>query len=222
MAFRADEAEQRGYESARNYLITRDIDVDERVRSERMLEEIVDKFGPVIDAYPSWHPLVSNTSDKRVFSTAPDSRCGYKGLDHTVAFANAFVTCPDRSGQDVIDAVNKLPPNPDASIFAERLDVQFYHRGATPVLVGCEWARPLPIEDGMIPKSLAVPLMLEQELSNWRTAEVAETWETMRPYFLGRPHGGRSSLFVNQETGQAMKNVWNALIKTDLFGPIMV
>jgi hypothetical protein len=50
----------------------------------------------------------------------------------------------------------------------------------------------------------------------------AETWDTMRPYFLGRPHGSRSSLFVNQETGQAIKKVWEALTHTDMFGPIMV
>ena len=51
---------------------------------------------------------------------------------------------------------------------------------------------------------------------------MAETWRTMSPYFLGRPHGGRSSLFVNQETGQAMKTVWTALINSGVFGPIKV
>lgn len=41
----------------------------------------------------------------------------------------------------------------------------------------------------------------------------------MRPYILGSPHGRRSSLFVNQESGQAMKKVWEALIASGMFGP---
>ena len=44
----------------------------------------------------------------------------------------------------------------------------------------------------------------------------------MRGYFLGKPNGSRSSLFVNQETGQKMKKIWEALINTGMFGPIMV
>ena len=44
----------------------------------------------------------------------------------------------------------------------------------------------------------------------------------MRHYFLGSPHGSRSSLFVSQETGQAMKKIWEALIHTGMFGPIKV
>jgi hypothetical protein len=67
-----------------------------------------------------------------------------------------------------------------------------------------------------------MPLLLEKEIPCWRWAVLAETWESMRPYFLGRPHGKLSSLFVSQETGQAMKKVWNALINTGMFGPIKV
>lgn len=32
----------------------------------------------------------------------------------------------------------------------------------------------------------------------------------------------RSSLFVSQETGQAIKKIWDALIFTEMFGPIKV
>ena len=99
--------------------------------------------------------------------------------------------------------------------------MQLYNPNATPVLVRCNWNNSLD-EDGMIPLSIAMPLLLEKEVPCWQWAQVAETWETMRPYFLGRPHGSRSSLFVNQETGQAMKRVWNALIGTGMFGPIKV
>ena len=222
MAFRADEAISNGYEFARDYLVLRNIDIAERTRSTEALKEIVIEYGSVINGYPSWHPLVSNCPNDGCPPTWPDTECGYKVLDHTICFTNAFVTCSYGNGQEVIDAVNKLPSHPDASISAESLDVQLYHANMTPVLVSCHWYKPLTLYSRMIPKKLAVPLMVEREIQSWRSDQYAETWETMRPYFLGCPHGGRSSLFVNQETGQAMKNVWNALINSGMFGPIKV
>lgn len=74
----------------------------------------------------------------------------------------------------------------------------------------------------MIPLSLAMPLLLEQEVPCWEWSQVAEPWESMRPYFLGTPRGARSSLFVSQETGQAIKKIWEALIYNGMFGPIKV
>ncbi|MBG58802.1 MAG: hypothetical protein CMK46_11040 [Porticoccus sp.] len=223
MAFRADEAARIGYEEVEAYLVPRPRDADEaqRARSKEALRAIVDELGPVVDAYPSWHPLVWN-HDNRHPSTSPTYGCGYSDLDHTRLFANGFITCPyGDKWQKVIDSVKALPFPPAATITAERLDVQLYNPNATPVLVRCNWNNSLD-EDGMIPLSIAMPLLLEKEVPCWQWAQVAETWETMRPYFLGRPHGSRSSLFVNQETGQAMKRVWNALIGTGMFGPIKV
>ena len=221
MAFRADESISIGYDRVRDYLISRHVEASERARSADVFNNLYDKFGPVIDDYPSWHPLVSNSRNDIWPATRPSRECGYDGLDHTICFRNAFITCPYDDGQEVMDAVESLPPHSEAEIAAERLDVQFYNSGTTTILVSCTWHTPFPIE-GMIPKKLAVPLMVERELPHWRNAELAETWETMRPFFLGRPHGGRSSLFVNQQTGQAMKNVWNALIKSGMFGPVKV
>ena len=114
-----------------------------------------------------------------------------------------------------------MPYNPIASIAAERLDVQLYQPEATPILVRCDWVKPISY-DGMIPASIAIPLMLLKEVPSWQWVEVGETWESMRPYFLGSPHGSRSSLFVNQETGLTIKKVWNLLINTGMFGPIKV
>lgn len=99
--------------------------------------------------------------------------------------------------------------------------MKLYNPNATAILVKCNWEKPLD-RDGMIPLSVALPLILENEVPCWRWSDVAETWETMRYYFLGSPHGARSSLFVNQETGQAIKKIWNALIYTGMFGPIRV
>lgn len=222
MAFRADEAARIGLAEVEAYLVprARDADEGERVRSREALYGIADELGPVVDAYPSWHPLVCN-HDSRHPATVPSERCGYRGLDHTKYFANGFITCPYDDGQEVLNSVEELPRHPIAYVTAERLDVQLYSPSATPILVKCHWERPLN-NDGTIPLAIAMPLILDKELPCWSWAQVAETWESMRPYFIGKPHGSRSSLFVDQETGQAIKKVWNAIIETGMFGPIKV
>ncbi|NES00259.1 MAG: hypothetical protein F6J86_41785 [Symploca sp. SIO1B1] len=220
MPFRADESANRGFEAVKNYLIPRGIDTDERERSENKLFDIVDRYGPVVDGYPSWHPLVTHHNDQCP-ETLPNNRCGYKGLDHTRYFLNAFVTCPYSDGQEIIDSVDALPISSVVNITAERLDVQFYQPNANPILVSCDWLKPLSLK-GMIPASLAIPLMLQKEVPCWEWATCGETWESMRSYFLGSPHGSRSSLFVDQETALTMKKIWNLLINTGMFGPIKV
>ena len=225
MAFRADEAAQRGYEQVEAYLVPRPQYADESVRAEsrEALMDIVDELGPVVDTYPTWHPLVCNHDSQNPVTT-PSDLCGYRGLDHTRFFAKGFITCPytgSGKADEVIESVNVLPPHPIAHITAEKLNVKLYNPNATPVLVKCNWEKPLGM-DGMIPLSIAMPLILEQEIPCWRWSQVAETWETMRYYLLGSPHGARSSLFVNQETGQAIKKIWNSLIYTGMFGPIKV
>lgn len=223
MAFRVEEAVQAGYEKAESYLVGRllDVSAQERARSKEALQDIVDELGPVIDTYPTWHPLVRHHDDQHP-TTIPGSQCGYNGLDHTRYFAHGFVTCPYGDGKEVIESVEQLAyRHSAATITAERLDVKFYSSEASPILVRCQWSKPLPM-DKLIPLRIAMPLLLEKEVPSWEWAQVAETWETMRQYFLGSPHGARSSLFVSQETGQAIKKVWEALIYTGMFGPIRV
>ena len=222
MAFRADEAARVGFEEVEAYLVPRPRESDEsqRSRSKEALRDILDELGPVVDSYPTWHPLVCH-HESRHPETTPSVQCGYKGRDHTRFFFRGFITCPYGDGQEVIDSVAALPYHPAASVTAKRLDVQLYHPNATPIMVKCDWFKPLDA-GGMIPLSVAMPLLLEKELPCWKWSEVAETWESMRAYFLGRPHGSRSSLFVSQETGQAMRKIWEALIYTGMFGPIKV
>lgn len=221
MAFRANEAAATGFESVKNYFIPRNMEIGEKKQSEKVLWEIVDKYGPVVEAYPSWHPLVTHHDD-RIPAIRPDNRCGYKGLDHTKYFVNAFISCPYGDGQELMESIESLPYNPVASIIAKRLDVQLYNPDTTPILVCCEWLKGVPFNGSMIPAAIAIPLMLQKEVPCWEWATCGETWESMRPYFLGSPHGSRSSLFVNQETGLTMKKVWNLLINTGMFGPIKV
>lgn len=222
MAFRADEAARTGFDRAAAYLVPkpREVDDAERSRSREALLHLVDELGPAIDAFPSWHPLVRNHNPEHPVTT-PNDRCGYKGLDHTIYFANGFITCPYGDGQAVIDSVDALPGHPIAHISADKLDVIFYSPHAVPVLVKCNWGRPLA-KDGTIPPSIAVRLILENEIPCCEWSHFAETWESMRDYLLGSPHGSRSSLFVNQETGQTIKKVWNLLINTGMFGPVKV
>lgn len=225
MAFRAYEEETEGREKAVKYLITRHLAATDRARSQQALHDIIDKYGPVIDYYPNWHPLVSSFTTERNAAgyprTRPDEETGFEGLDHTIYLRNGFITCPYGGAERVMKSVERLNEHPIATISAEALDVSLYMPNATPVLVKCDWHRPMA-SDGTIPKSIAVPLMLEMEVPCWRWAKVAETWETMRHYILGEPRGSRSSLFVNQETGQALKTVYNTLIYTGMFGPIYV
>jgi hypothetical protein len=223
MAFRADESARAGLASVLDYLVPRAqlLSERERANSREALLDLADTLGAVVDAYPSWHPLVRNYRDNRSPATLPGAECGYHGLDHTRYFVNGFITCPYTDGQEVLDSVNALPYHPAAQITAERLDVKLYNPSCTAILVKCEWTEPLNT-DGTIPLRIAMPLLLEKELPCVWGAEVAETWESMRAYFLGRPHGSRSSLFINQDAGQAIKKIWEALIHTGMFGPIAV
>ncbi len=225
MAFRADEAAVNGYEKTRNYLIPRNFTKEQRENSERVLREVVDLCGPPVDSYPSWHPLVAN-HDVRVPETTPGERCAYRGLDHTRYFAHGFISCPYGNVQDIVNSVdalnssvNKIESSPVVHFTTELLDAVFYNEDATPILVRCHWMKEELEPNHTVPKSMAVPLMLERELPVWRWAGRAETWETMRPYLLGEPHGSRSSLFVTQDTALAMKRVYLALIETGMFGP---
>lgn len=224
MAFRADESAERNFKDAEHFLTASVKYANERERrvAKDFLQSLVHDLGPVVDSYPTWHPLVS----RRVRNfpvTLPGTECGYEGLDHSRFFAQGFVTCPYGEGKEVFESVVRLNQHlPSvATLEAERLDVKLYHADATPIVVRCRWDRELGPER-TIPLKLAMPLLLEQELPQWRISQVGESWETMRRYFLGAPHGSRSSLFVSQETGQRMKKVWEALLQTGMFGPIAV
>lgn len=218
MIFRSDEEAQNGREHAMSYLVTRDLTASDRTRSEKKLHELIDEYGPVVSAYPHWHPLVASSDpDRQSPVIIPGERAGYKGLDHTICLRDAFITCPYHNGKSVIASVKRLKESPVAFISAEVIAVPLYMPSATPILVKCSWKRPME-SDGTIPKSIAVPLLLEMEIPSWHSSKVAETWETMRKLILGSPCGSRSSHFVNQETGQTLKSIWNSLIDTGMFG----
>lgn len=226
MAFRSNEVMESARRDAMGKFLGRYIDEAKLEESKAVLSELITLHGPVVETYPTWHPLVADNDNRQSPVTLPSHNCGYRGLDHTVFLRNGFITCPYDSADPVFESVEEIngrdPTNGIATLVAEKLEVQLYHPNAIPVFVKCEWHVRDLNRDLSIPSSLAVPLMLERELRSWRGAEVAETWKTMAPYILGRPCGSRSSLFVNEETGQTLKNVYNAIINTGMFGPVRV
>lgn len=62
--------------------------------------------------------------------------------------------------------------------------------------------------------------MMQRELADWPGSMVGETWEAMRHYLLGSPHGSRSSLFVDQDTALAMKRIYTAMNEPGMSGPM--
>jgi hypothetical protein len=218
VVFREDEAKERGFERARRYLVPREGTSKEREGALRVLYDLVDELGPVVDWYPSWHPLVGQ-HDPTSPVQSPSEQCGYRGLDHTIHFAHGFVTCPYSGSEEVISSVNEIDVPFGARLSAERINVALYNSGTEPVVVRCHWDKPLEL-GRLVRKQVAVGLMLDQEIKNWHWSSLGESWETMRGYFLGEPHGARSSLFVSQETALAMKRIWLAVIESGVFGPV--
>ena len=216
MIFRAEEATQAGYERALRYLTPGDATPQERAAVADALQGLVSLHGPVVDTYPTWHPLVPQT-DKRSPQTTVSDRCGYEGLDHTVCFVNAFLTCPYGGAERVIESALRIEvPDKAGHIAAEALEVPLYNRSATPVLVRMSWT--VPLENAhQIPASRAVPLMLENELPAWRWSERPESWEEMRHYLLGSPHGRRSSHFGSQQTAIQLRKIYEAMSGSGMY-----
>lgn len=166
MKFRADEEIEKGRLRAVSYL-TKHLAPAERTAAEEVVNELIAAHGPVVESYPSWHPLVTRGPGCRTSPPIrPGESSGYKGLDHTIYFRNAFVTCPYTDGSAVLKSVAKLKRHFAADITAEPLEIPLYNAGVTPVLVKCEWSGGAA-NHSFIPLCIAAPLMLEQELPCW-------------------------------------------------------
>ncbi|HHO0939069.1 TPA: hypothetical protein ACRTTK_003108 [Aeromonas hydrophila] len=222
MAFRQNEAINQGTERAIRRLTPSDGTPEQKAAAKALVLKLIEDYGPVVDSYPVWHPIVDlpNTY-ARPHDWAPTTPCeniGYHGLDHTIFLAGAIITCPYGYGhQTVLNSVAALS-HPDGDFEAEEIGIPLYNLSAIPILIRFEWLCGLR-PNKPIPSSVAIPKMLLKELPNWSTADYPEAWEDMKDYLMGTPAGSRSSLFVTQETGQAMKTIWNTLIKNGVFTP---
>lgn len=224
MPFRASDFAEQNYQRACSYLLGA-LPTEMRETSRLELERLVDELGPVVDSYPTWHPLVHHQENRESPTRYPDEDSGYRGLDHTVYLRDGFISCPYGKGEELIKSVDQLQSelrnHPVASIDYEVLTHKLYHEHATAILVRCHWNFHMN-NDRTVPLPKAIGLLLDTEIPCWHWSKYGETWETMREYFLGTPCGKRSSLFVNEKTGLAMKKVWNTIINTGLFGPLKV
>jgi hypothetical protein len=139
----------------------------------------------------------------------------YEELDHTIEFVRGFVTCPysDTAADELVAAVGKVP-----RLSAYRLDQPLYADSAFPVVVV---ANDVELEaDGTIRSRDALAWFLQQAAGEAFTAQVAETWWNIRSNLLGKPHGSRSSLFVNQHAGVHMRKILEAMNDSGMFGPV--
>jgi len=215
ISFRANDAARAGRDEAVHYYSRGFKTPQERAAVATFIDKTIEEFGPIVSGYPSWHPFVEDSSVPHPRGAFPRTDpVGFEGLDHTIYFRNAFLTAPYGGAQRVIDSIKKER----CEIWAEEITgVPLYYYNTTPVLVKCMG---MPTEaDGTFSKRFALGKMLTDQLSAWDWAECGETWDDMRRYILGSPCGSRSSLFVNQETGSALKEVFELLNKHELFGP---
>lgn len=214
--FRANDAAVNGREEAIHTYSRNFKKPEEREAVASYIDRLIKKYGPVVDGYPSWHPFVFYPSADNSRGCAPETLPqGFEGLDHTIYFRDAFVTAPYDGANRVVKSAEDRN---DSYTYAEKInDVALYFYNTTPVLVTCEG---IPKEeDNTISKRFALGRMLSSELPAWETAQCGESWEDMRRYILGPPCGSRSSLFVNQDTGQALREVFELLNRHELFGP---
>ena len=212
--FRANEAAAAGREDAIHRYTRGFKEASERKEVATYIDRLIEKYGPVVQGYPSWHPftVVPKEDESKQLDPRIEPR-GFEGLDHTIYFREAFITAPYGGADRVIQSAQNR-----RHIQAEEIrDVRLYCYETTPVLVTCT---PLPKEDdGTIYKRFALAQMLLSELPSWSWAQCGEPWEYMRPYILGTPCGSRSSLFLNQDSGKALREVLEMLNRHELFGP---
>lgn len=213
MDFRYPKAASEANAATLDYL-TQNLGDPEAGRKE--FERLVEELGNSVDRYPEWHPILTLPSkgtshDCSFLSDVPV----YNSADHTRCFVKGFVTCPysDNRANQLVEAVNKVE-----GLTASRLDTPLYMDDTYPVVVE---AYNIDLEgDGTIRSRDAIAWFTEKFIKSAMTAQVAETWWTMRASLLGGPHGSRSSLFVNQYTGGHIRKISETLNNSGVFGPI--
>jgi len=180
------------------------------------LDWLLGEYGPVVDAYPSWHPFCVDEVNSYRYTSPAVTPMGFAGhLDHTVTLRDAFIVAP--YGKKT-DHANQIVDIAHSKNFSVRIidEPPLYAEGATPVLVVSN----IPKEsDGTVERRYALGYMLREETGAWQKAQVAETWETMRGYILGRPCSALASPFVNAATGSALRKLFKTLMASGVCGP---
>jgi len=177
--------------------------------------EVLAKLGNAVYSLPEWHPILTCHDwyeGRKPMLTEIDA---YKGVDHTQYFVRGFLTCP-YSADDadrLVESVNNVK-----GLQAVRMQSPLYADNAFPVIV--EAVEVVLESDGTIRSRDAITWCTQTLVKYATDAQVAETWWNMREELLGRPHGSRSSIFVNQHVGIHMRKILEALNNSGMFGPI--
>lgn len=214
MEFRAPTVAAQQNAEATTYLTKNLADQDS---GRALVSELIQELGNAVDRYPDWHPIL--TAPARPGGghiSSIDQIEAYNGIDHTRKFVRGFVTCPySRERADkIIASVGTIP-----NLYARRLDTPLYADNAHPVVVV---AMNVELEaDGTIRSRDAIAWFVQHAAASANGAQVAETWWNIRSLILGKPHGSRSSLFVNQHAGLHMRKILEAMNASGMFGPVL-
>lgn len=219
MPFRAPEAAEMTRLNAIESLTEHFDDPKMQQKGVEALDALVERFGPFVDRFPVWHPLVSFGDQPHKALVNPVDL--YPGLDHPRYLRNAILSTPyDDRFAETQERVKEIAEKTrrDVLLGVERVKAPLHHERTYPIVIYCLWCGDDDFTE--IPQRQAVARMLEVELRGWRHAEVGETVETMRPYLLGSPHGRRSSLFVDEAVGKTLISVYRTVVNAGVFGPL--
>lgn len=224
MTFRANESAKDLLDSAVHYL-TQGLPVAARPAAAEYVRNLAAEHGPVVKGYPFWHPFLraGDFRSSYIYNTPIDHN-GWKGIDHDVFFARAFITCPYHDSGAVLASVSAINTilrerrSPDL-ISVHTVGASLYAPSAKPILVTTTME---PGEDSAITNRDALEgFMWLASVLLRRGGEVVEPWENVKEFFLGTPCGTRSSLFVSEKAGSTMRRLLAELNKSGVFGDEM-
>ena len=182
----------------------------------RVLEDVISELGSAVDNFPYWHPILTAPIKEGADKVHDISMLKiYDARDHTREFVRGFITCPysESAADELMNAVNQVD-----GLNAYRLQHPLYADNAYPVVVE---ASEVELEvDGTIRSLDTIKWFAKKAIDDVDSAEIAETWWNIRSSILGRPHGSRSSLFVNQYAGGHMRKILEALNNSGIYGEI--
>lgn len=207
MTFRYDEAADETRNRAMQYRLAQreNIKHQDRLDAADLIDDLIESHGPVIDFYPDWHPL-------NLIEPNRDELRPYH--DHALHFRDAVLLAPYND-----------PPLEPLQAFCEshRLLANeikgLYHNKNCKLFVieSLEFACDTDSGEKYIDQRKAVGALLDcwkcpegygrrpYDLSSF---ECWESWEDMHKHLLGAPCGKRSSLFVDEKTGQAIRRLY--------------
>ncbi|MCY4302572.1 MAG: hypothetical protein OXC68_12670 [Aestuariivita sp.] len=217
MEFRANQASARLNSQTADYFTK---DLSNSTEGLDAFQRVQERLGNVVESLPIWHPILTAPLERPLhhrhalsYSTLPL----YRPCDHTRQFVRGLLTCPygEENADKLVKTINRVP---GLSLNAERLDQPLYSDDAFPVLIE---AIEVELEtDGTIRSRDALTWFVQANVKYAHEATVAETWWNLRHFILGKPHGARSSLFVNDYTGRHMRKILETLNDSGMFGPI--